>query len=110
MVAVFWYVVMVIFEIFFFLNGYPTCCVDLILGRQVLSFSGSMLSGICWSHYQLLGVFVKKLGLGVELEFAHAMVAAVWVLSNDRPDNFLLNVYSILWIARVEFPLVRSCL
>ena len=70
----------------------------------MLSFSGSMLSGICWSHYQLLGVFVKKLGLGVELEVAHAMVAAVWVFSNDRPDNFLLNVYSIFWIAIVEFP------
>lgn len=75
---------------------------DLILGRQELS--GSRLSGICWSHYQLLGVFVKKLGLGVELEFAHSMVAAVWVFSNDRPDIFLLNFYLILWIARVEFP------
>ena len=52
----------------------------------------------------MLGVFVKKLGLGVELEVAHAMVAAVWVFSNDRPDNFLLNVYSIFWIAIVEFP------
>lgn len=86
----------------FSLKWLPHCCVDLILGRQVLSFSGSMLSGICWSHYQLLGVFVKKLGLGVELEFAQAMVAAVWVFSNDRPENFVLNVYSILWIARVE--------
>jgi uncharacterized membrane protein YpjA len=47
---------------------------------------------------------ILELGLEVELEFAHAMVAAVWVFSNDRPDNFLLNVYRILWIARVEFP------
>ena len=47
-----------------------------------------------------LGVFVKTLGLGVELEFAHAISVAVWVFGNYGLDNFLLNVYLILWTAK----------
>lgn len=54
-----------------------------------------------------LGVFVKTLGLGVELEFAHAILAAVWVFCNYGLDNFPLNVYLILWTAENWFSLVR---
>lgn len=53
---------------------------------------------IVWNLLESLGVFVEKLGMNVELEFAHAMVAAVWVFSNDAS---LDNVYLIIWTTKV---------